>query len=219
MKKELITAKVKTKVKKIAFHIGSSILTVLALIAVIAIAAAGMKRFSYSMPEVPEESVSESILINDRMLASRMDEIGELGVYEYGYRGFRTIESTRRIGAFDIPGTRHQINLDYTGMVKVGYDVSDIVIHYDAPENTISVNLPEPSVLDNYIDMEHLVCSERNNVFNPISSVEVEEELKSILAAELERAEEKGIYRLAETNIQQVIRSLFSDLECHVVFK
>ncbi len=163
--------------------------------------------------------VTESSVLTDKELESRLEAIGELAAYEYAYTGEREIRSTRKLlGTINIPGTTHRIRMTYQGMIKAGCRVENIGIHFNRQDNTIQVTLPKPHVLDHYIDMESLQIEQSNNILNPIGSDEITRDLEMVKAEELKKAEEKNIYALAEENIRTMIRNLLKDTGREMVF-
>lgn len=149
--------------------------------------------------------------LTDTTVMRKLEGIGEFASYQYTFSNIREIRSTKQIFGVNIPGTTHIIRLSYEGVIKVGYQVSEIRINVDNEQHVISVTLPEIQVLDNYIDTDKLSYSEQNNVFNPISGNEITEELDSIKAAELEQAISEGIYEKGEGHAKELITGLLAE--------
>ena len=147
--------------------------------------------------------------LTDSVVMEKLQSIGQLVTYSYEYSNVREIKDSKQIFGWNIPGTTHTIQLKYNGIIKVGYEVADIAVSVDNDTKTIFVTLPEPKITDNYIDMDNLSYAEQNNIFNPISGDEITGELDNIKADALERAENAGIYELAEGNAKSQISGLF----------
>lgn len=148
--------------------------------------------------------------LTDTEVKSELLKLGELVTYSYEYENVREIKDSWQIFGKDFPGTTHSIRLSYNGTIKVGYQVSDIAISVDNDAKIIYVTLPEPYVTDNYIDLDTLKYSEQNNIFNPIRGDEITSGLEDIKASELEKAEESGIYELAEGSAKSALNGLLS---------
>ena len=155
--------------------------------------------------------------LTDTVVMEKLQEIGQLVTYSYEYSNVREIKDSRQIFGWNIPGTTHTIQLKYNGIIKVGYEVSEIQVSVDNESKTIYVTLPDPKVTDNYIDMDNLSYAEQNNIFNPISGDEITGELDSIKTEALENAEHAGIYELAEGNAKSQISGLFQAFDGYSV--
>ena len=155
--------------------------------------------------------------LTDSIVKEKLQSIGQLVTYSYEYTDIREIKDSRQIFGMNIPGTTHTIRLAYNGMIKVGYEVSEIGIRVDNENRVIEVILPDPKVTDNYIDMDTLSYAEQNNIFNPIRGEEITGELDEIKRAELERAVEAGIYELAAGNAKAQISGLLEAFDGYTV--
>lgn len=155
--------------------------------------------------------------LTDTVVMEKLQEIGQLVTYSYEYSDVREIKDSRQIFGWNIPGTTHTIQLKYDGTIKVGYEVADIAVSVDNETKTIYVTLPEPKITDNYINMDTLSYAEQNNIFNPISGDEITGELDSIKSEALEKAENAGIYELAEGNAKAQISGLFEAFDGYTV--
>ncbi len=155
--------------------------------------------------------------LTDTVVKEKLQELGQLVTYSFEYSGVREVKDSLQISNWNIPGTTHTIQIKYNGTIKVGYEVPDIKVSVDNDTKTIYVELPEAKVTDNYIDMDNLSYAEQNNVFNPISGDEPTQELDKIMSEELEKAENAGIYELAEGNAKKLISGLFEAFDGYTV--
>ena len=129
-----------------------------------------------------------------------LEAIGELATSKYTYIGQAFIKDYRTLFGWDIPLTSHTIDITYSGVIKVGYDVDEIGV--EVKEHTIYIDLPAPRVLDNYIDDYY--TDEDNNIFNPIETDEVTAKLKEVKAAELEKCRDEA-YSKEEKEVKKLI--------------
>ncbi len=163
---------------------------------------------------------TEHVEIQRVQIEEKLDLISELATSSFEYTNQKTISNTRQLLGFDIPGTTNSVELIYSGIIKVGYDVSEIECVADEDNLQLIFTLPEAQVLDNYIILDTMQCNDRNNIFNPIGSDKIAQYFAEIQAEELEAAEAKGIYDEAEEQLKSIITNyfaVFSDYE--VVFK
>lgn len=142
----------------------------------------------------------------------QMSPIGELATYKMTYDGKEKIEDYAQLWNWNVPLTKHTIDVEYNGVIKVGYEMRDIDISVDSDKKVINVVLPKVKVLDNYIDTYETV--DDNNIINSIKSDEVENYLDEMVKPkELEKAIENGIYEDAEENAKITIMEQLSYFE------
>ena len=147
-----------------------------------------------------------------------MQAIGELNTYEYQYTGNADIINTRQVLGMNVLGTTHKIHVVYSGVIKVGYDVTSIGASVDNLSKTITVSLPNAQVTNNYIDMNDVDAVVENNPFNPADS---EKEVAACLENEkqnqLQSAINDGLYSKADVQAKTLITSLLSCYNGYVV--
>lgn len=139
--------------------------------------------------------------------------IGEFATAEYAYSGQAFAEKSRKLLGIRIPLTEHSFSVTYEGVIKFGFSVDDIDVEVNG--NMIILTLPEPVVLDNYI--ENYSVKEENNLFNPISSNEVADKMDEVRGLELEKADEKGAYKLATKNVKFILAEILGRFEGYSV--
>ena len=155
--------------------------------------------------------------ITDAHIEETMTQISELATMSFEYSNQKTVTDTRKIFGFDIPGTTKTVNIVYSGVIKVGYDVTDISCKVDDAKKTLTFTLPQPTVLDNYIILDTLQCTDGNNILNPIGSEDIIGYFGEIEAEELARAEENGIYANAEEQLKSIIEHYFASFPDYTI--
>ncbi len=153
---------------------------------------------------------TEHIEITNVYIEEKLSQIGELATMSFTYTGQKTIDNTRQLLGVDILGTTNTVNVIYSGVIKVGYDVLDTQYTIDEKRRLILFALPEVEVLDNYIILDNLICEDENNIFNPIGSEDITMYFTEIQEAELAVAESKGIYLEAEEQMKFIIENFFA---------
>ena len=108
-------------------------------------------------------------------------------------------------------GSTNSITITYNGIVKVGYDISDIIVKVD--DETIYISIPEARLNDNYVIWDSLECDESNNIFNPIEFAQYQELVKEIEDMGLEQVTEQGIYKKAEENLKVLINVFLAEFD------
>ena len=162
----------------------------------------------------------DDIDIIDIHIEEKLSAIGELSTYSFEYTNEKRITNSKKIFKWNIPGTRNEVDLFYSGVIKAGYEVAEIDCDVNNASKKIYVTIPQVKVFDNYIKLESIICKEKNNILNPIVTAEVLAYFEDIEKEELAIAEEKGIYDMAEEQLKTLIEALFADFnDYEVVFK
>lgn len=151
--------------------------------------------------------------ISNITVKHELKEIGEFATYSFEYTGTSTIKNKRKIIGLKIPLTSHRIDVTYTGTIKAGIEMCDVDVIVDNKKKEITIMMPEVVILDNYINDEDVVCSQRNNILNPIKSNEVTKCLSKVKEKELETALEEGIKEKARKNAERMIKELLEGFE------
>ena len=161
----------------------------------------------------------ESLAVDNMKVEEKLSQIGELATSAFEYSGEKTIENTRQMMGVNIPGTTNRVKLEYSGVIKVGYDIAEIEYSVDQEAKLIMIDLPMPKVLDNYIKLDGLKCTDNNNILNPIGSEDIIGYFTEIEAEELKSAIDKGIYQQAEEKLRSIIVNFMAAFpEYSVVF-
>lgn len=158
--------------------------------------------------ELPFEVEKRVVTVEE--VESKLVEIGELSTYcgEYTYTLGKE-ESRYWLDKLPVLGTTNSIELTCDGIVKIGYNMNDIVVKVD--DEKIYISLPEARLNDNYVIWDSVVCHETNNILNPIEFSQYEEMIGEIEQKGLEDVTKKGIYQRAEKNLKVVIEAFLSE--------
>lgn len=166
-----------------------------------------------------EIASQEKVEITTVQVWEKLHEIDELSTYMKEYTGQTDpISSTKGVPLFD-GLTENTVEITYSGVIKVGYEVGDIQVEVNSDKEIIFITLPEPKILDNYIILDNTLFEEKNNWFNPINVTDVNTYLVQIEEAELGKAIENGIFVEAEKSMKSIVTNflaVFADYE--VVF-
>ena len=90
---------------------------------------------------------TEHVEIQRVQIEEKLELISELATSSFEYTNQKTISNTRQLLGFDIPGTTNTVELIYSGIIKVGYDVSEIECVADEENLQLIFTLPEARVL------------------------------------------------------------------------
>lgn len=167
-----------------------------------------------------KDAASHQIEITNVHVKEKLEAIGQLSTYVYEYTDIKEEKNARKIFDTVIPGTTNEVQIIYSGVIKVGYEVANIECDVHNVGKKIVVRLPEVQIFDHYIKFDDLQIREENNILNPIATETVIQYFQQIKAEELKIAESKGIYDLAEEQLKVLIEALLADFsEYEVIFK
>ena len=154
---------------------------------------------------------NEKSIVTIEEVEAKLKGIAELSSYSGEYTVTYGRDSARYwLDNIKIFGTTNSIEIKASGVVKVGYDMSKMVINVDNDSSKIYIKLPEIQLNDNYVIWDTVTCSESNNILNPIEFSQYEEIVDEIEQMGLEDVESKGIYDNASENIKNIIKAFLS---------
>ena len=164
--------------------------------------------------ELPMEVEKRVVTVEE--VEARLVEIGELSTFSGKYTYTLGNEETRYwLDTLPVFGTTNTIQITCEGIVKVGYNMSDIVVRVDG--NTIYISIPEAQLNDNYVIWDSIVCKETNNMLNPIEFAQYQEIIDEIERAGLEEVVAKGIYQHAEENLKALIEAFLAVFDGYTI--
>ena len=206
---------------------GVPLLVVLILILVVGVCSFFARDFldarfpTLALPSVAEwlgKAPDEILQVDDGAVVSvwNVEEIlkpaSELITVKYNYTDADVFENYKQIRGWKIPGTTNKTIFTYDGVISVGIDFAQIGVQVDHDAQTITISLPEPSVIANEIDASSFQYYDvSNSVFNQTEVGDVTELIKVLK----EKKEEKilanpEVLHQAEENAQTVMRSFLS---------
>lgn len=152
----------------------------------------------------------EEIIVTNVIIEEKLEQIGELATSEFTYSGEKHVSDTRKWLGVNLPLTTNSVDMIYAGVIKVGYDIDEIVYSVNNDKKLICITIPTAKVLDNYIILDDSICTDKNNILHPIRADEVTRFFEEVEAEELERAEAEGIYTQAQNKLESIIENMFA---------
>lgn len=152
-----------------------------------------------------KEAAEQSYVISEYFVAEELKSIGELNTAEYTYTIERTHSDYRKLFKCNVPLTEKSLSVQYSGAVKVGYNIDDM--KYTTVGNVILFSIPEP-IVENHISKE-VVKDEDNNIFNPIDAEDYAKLRNGVLDEGFNKAVAKGTYATAETKLKSILTTHF----------
>ena len=164
-------------------------------------------------PDLKLPGESESRVITCEEIEVALFEIQELSTHAGRYTVCRNEDEVREVLGWDIFGiATNSISIRCQGIVKVGFDVSEIIVTIDAESKTVYIKLPEAKVLDNYVIWDTVECVETNNMFNPIEFSQYQTIIAEMEAEGLETMVEAGIFNSAREHFEAIVVTYLSGI-------
>lgn len=152
----------------------------------------------------------EKRIVTVEEINSKLKEISEFSTYSSEYEVTKSADYSRYfLDDIPVPGTTNTVTLKCKGIVKVGYDLTEINPVVDPESIIIYIALPEIKVNDNYIVWDTIECVEDNNILNPIDFEQYKQFALELEELGLMDAESKDIYKNGESYVQELIINFF----------
>lgn len=163
--------------------------------------------FSYMSKDENKATISNTIV------EEKLSQIDQWSTSDFKYSGVYSKTSPRVVFGQRVPFADNNIEIEYEGVIKVGYALEDIRTEVNNTTRVIKVKLPSPEVFDNYIILDTLKIKEENNILNPLHVSDLPKYFDSVESDELARAEkEYNIYAEAEKKAKETISAILSDI-------
>lgn len=158
----------------------------------------------------------EKRVVTVEEVESRLIEIGELSTYSGTYTiTFGKDETRYWLEDIPIPGTTNGLTLTCDGIVKVGYSMNDLSVKVE--DDKIFISIPAAELHDNYVIWDSILCTERNNILNPIEFSQYQDLIDTIEQMGLEDVKAKGIYQFAEENLKVLIEAFLAEFADYTI--
>ena len=130
---------------------------------------------------------------------------------QYKYKDIATREDWNTLFNIKLPFTKSSFIVSYTGILKLGIDLSKTKVDVDESSKTIKVTLPEPKILSNDVDLSSLkVYDEKNSIFNPVKVKDYAEFTQSGKENAEADAKESGVFEQSKEVAKKVIIELLN---------
>lgn len=149
--------------------------------------------------------------ITNETLGLQVKELKELTTIQYKYKDIATREDWNTLFNIKLPFTKSSFIVSYTGVLKLGIDLSETKVDVDESSKTIKVTLPEPKILSNDVDLSSLkVYDEKNSIFNPVKVKDYAEFTQSGKENAEADAKESGVFEQSKEVAKKVIIELLN---------
>lgn len=142
------------------------------------------------------------------VIQEKLDEMAELNTASYMSTSVLNKSDFKQILKKDVWFTKRTLIISYDSIVKAG--IKDLTqAEVTQKEDKVLVTLPEVEITGVEIDNDSFQrYDESDNAFNPVTSDYINEAQQDLKDSIEERAIEKGLLDLAETNAEKILKEL-----------
>lgn len=134
--------------------------------------------------------------------------MGELSTQSAFYTNVQVLEESKKVWKITLPFTSSRYIFSYDGVIKAGYDFTQIEVKADDLAKKLIVKLPPVKILSNEIDTDSLfVYDESQSIFSPLTISDMNSSLNTLQDEAEEKAIGNGLFVEAEKNAKVMIES------------
>ena len=149
--------------------------------------------------------------ITNETIGVQVKELKELATIQYKYKEVASREDWNTFFNIKLPFTKSSFIVTYTGIIKLGIDLSETKVEVDNTNKTIKVTLPESKILSNELDMKSIkVYDEKNSIFKPVKVDDYAEFTQSGKENAEADAKESGVFEQSKEVAKKVITDLLN---------
>ena len=143
------------------------------------------------------------------IINSELKNIGELATTEYTFTDAAVFTNSKDIAKWNwnIPGTEKSFVSKWDGKIKAGIQIDKIKIDVNESNYKVLITLPAAEILS-YETFNVEILDEKNNIFNPISVEDKNQQDEATKETMIKRAIENGLLDMAQKNAEGIIASL-----------
>lgn len=100
----------------------------------------------------------KAAIITNTIVEEKLSQIDQWSTSEFKYNGVYSKTKQREFFGQRVPLADNNVEIEYEGVIKVGYVTGDIKTEVNNVTNTITVKMSSPEVFDNYIILDNFGC-------------------------------------------------------------
>lgn len=159
--------------------------------------------------------------ITSNLIAERLSKISELSTLKYNYSNIIALKNSKKFKDVPIPFTEKSFFVKYSGYIKAGVDLKDLVVFVN--EKDVTITLKKSRILDNVInDEDLLVYDEKSSMFNKLSMQDIINEISNEKIVIAEDLLKKGFLDEANNNAKLLLKGFLLDMgfeNVNIIFK
>lgn len=149
------------------------------------------------------------------------EDIGELVTQSAYTTVVESTDDANKLFGIDIPFTQTKYIYSYDVIINAGYDFSQV--KWKVIDNKIEVEVPEPIIISNEIDLDSLVVyHEQESIFNQVSIAQNNQALQNLKKTAEQDAINNGLLVQARENAERILSGFFGQVydleEYEIVF-
>ena len=149
------------------------------------------------------------------------EDVGELVTQSAYTTVVESTDDANKLFGIDIPFTQTKYIYSYDVIINAGYDFSQV--KWKVIDNKIEVEMPEPIILSNEIDLDSLVVyHEQESIFNQVSIAQNNQALQNLKKTAEQDAINNGLLVQARENAERILSGFFGQVydleEYEIVF-
>lgn len=163
------------------------------------------------LAQIDELMTEEVVVFDAAPIKEQILEIGELATVTYCYTNVGTVDSVKQFSfvGWNVPFSEKEIVVSMDGVLKVGIDVTKVDIVTDEATKTITITIPEATILSNELDEKSMIVHvEDEQLFSNITLADSSSVRIEIKSKAEERALEQGLLEEARTKASEIVRNL-----------
>ena len=166
-------------------------------------------------------SIKNEQAINSTLIAERLSKISEFSTLKYNYSNIIVLKNSKKFKDVPIPFTEKSFFVKYSGYIKAGVDLKDLVVLVN--EKDVTITLKKSRILDNVINNEDLlVYDEKSSMFNKLSMQDIINEISNEKIVIAEDLLKKGFLNEANNNAKLLLKGFLLDMgfeNVKIIFK
>ncbi len=123
-------------------------------------------------------SINTDKVITSSIIQERISKISELSTIKYNYSNIVALKDSKKFKDFPIPFTEKSFLIKYSGYIKAGVNLENLVVIVN--EKTVTITLKKSKIMDHAINNGDLfVYDEKSSMFNKLSMQDMINEIST----------------------------------------
>lgn len=173
------------------------------------------KSLDENIERIKELTIEEEVIFDSGLVMEEIKNISELATVEYRYTNVGTLDSSSNFKFVDvkIPFTKKTVVVTMDGVLKAGFDFSEVEIKTDEKSKKITVYIPNAKFLSNELFEDSFqVYEEKESVWNQITLDDSNSIRKDIKDKAVENAEKNGTLEQANERAKELIKCIIESV-------
>ena len=155
----------------------------------------------------------QKIVMISKTSSLGLKDIGELATQAGYFTTVQTIDKSRNIFGFELPGTQSTYVYSYDGTIKAGIDFKDIDMEVDEQNKVIKIRFPEFRILSTEIDDDSFILyNDGANLFTSLKVEDIAQANAELKKAARESANKNGIFENARANAEVLVKGFLASM-------